>query len=383
MGLIEVGYGVVIALLPIYLAQYLKINIKYVGIIISVFSLAELICKTPGGWLADRVGRKPVLLGGVGLITLSFFLITLVRQPFFFLPVVILNGAGMAVVWPMIVAIIADLVEEKKRASYMGTLGMVSLGGKGVGPALGSLAIALTSLYQSPFYLNGLLALASFLLILALVKDPFQARIWSGKIEEQVVKGGWLSDLFKVLRSNPNLLVLNGILFSQALGLGLLIPIISLYANKVLGIRIEAVGSLLLVPVVAMAILTLITGRLADRIGRSRPIKAGMILLSISMLVLPLSTNWTFLVMVVSLFGVGYSLVMPSWTAMVTEAVPDKQRGTVLGSVGTMQGLGFTIGPLAGTYIWDTLGPGAPFYFCGTILTVGTILAFWGIRGKD
>jgi len=73
MSLIEIGYGMVLALLPVYLAEYLGIGIKYIGIIIAMFSFSELIAKAPGGWLADRIGRKPVLLVGIGLITLSFF----------------------------------------------------------------------------------------------------------------------------------------------------------------------------------------------------------------------------------------------------------------------------------------------------------------------
>lgn len=382
MGLIEIGYGVVLALLPLYLAQYLKVGLKYVGVIIAAFSLSELIFKTPGGWLADRIGRKPVLLVGVGLITFSFFLITTVKAPAYFLPIVAISGAGMAVTWPMTVAIIADLVEEGRRAGYMGTLGMVCLGGKGVGPALGSLAITITGLYEGPFYLNTVLAGISFFLVWFWVSDVFQAQKTKSISQEKLAKGGWLQDLIGILRHKPAILVLNGILFSQSLGLGVLIPIISLYANKVLGVRPEAVGTLLLGPVIAMSILTFITGKVADKVGKSKPIIIGMTLLSISMLVLPLSTHWVFLLAVTSLFGMGYAMVMPAWTAMVTEEVPEEQRGIVLGSVGTMQGLGFTIGPLMGTYIWDTLGSGWPFYICGFILTLGTLLAFWGIRGK-
>lgn len=384
MGLIEIGYGMVLAFLPIYLAEYLKIGIKYIGIIIAVFSLAELIFKIPGGWLADHIGRKPVLLVGIGLITLSFFLITMARDPVFFIPIVSLSGVGMAVTWPMTVAIIADSVPQDGRATSMGILGMVCLGGKGLGPALGSIAISLTHLYEAPFYLNSVLAGLSFFLVLIWVKDAFQVQKLdhNKKIKERVVRGGWIYELFKVLRSSPLLMVLNGILFCQALGLGIIVPIISLYASQVLGISIQRVGTLFLGPVIAMAVLTFFTGRLADKIGRTRPIKLGMLLLSISMWTLPLSRSWSFLTVVAIFFGLGYAFLMPAWTALVTEEVPEEQRGIILGSIGTMQGLGFTIGPLTGTHIWEFFGPSAPFYFCGFILTLGTALAFTGIKGK-
>lgn len=381
MTLIEIGYGMILALLPVYLADYLGISIKYIGIIIAMFSLSELIAKAPGGWLADRVGRKPILLGGIGLITLSFFLITIVRSPGLFILVVMLSGAGMAVIWPMTVAVIADSVVKNQRATSMGILGMVCLGGKGIGPALGSLTISLTKIYESPFYLNTALAALSFAIVWFAVQDTFQL-----KLSEKVflVAGeGWINELWKVIRNSPLLLILNGILFAQALGMGTLVPIISLYANKVLGISIQRIGTLLLGPVVIMASLTFFTGRLADKIGRSIPIKLGMLLLSVSLGLFPLSHQWTFLLGVGIIYGLGYALLMPAWTALVTEQVPEKHRGVVLGSIGTMQGLGFTLGPLTGTYLWESLGPSAPFYFCSLIFSLGTVLAFRGLKGNS
>ena len=383
MTLIEIGYGMVLALLPVYLADYLGIGIKYIGIIISMFSLSELIAKAPGGWLADRIGRKPVLLGGIGLITLSFFLITLVQSPALFIPIVMLSGAGMAVTWPMTVAVIADSVVQNQRATSMGILGMVCLGGKGIGPALGSMTISLTKIYESPFYLNTALAALSFVIVWFAVQDTFQLKISKQMVEVQVAGGGWISDLWRIICNNPLLLVLNGILFAQALGMGTLVPIISLYANKILGISIERIGTLLLGPVIIMASLTFFTGRLADKIGRSVPIKLGMLLLAISFGLFPLSHRWSFLLGVGIIYGLGYALLMPAWTALVTEQVPEKHRGIVLGGIGTMQGLGFTLGPLTGTYLWESLGPSAPFYFCSLILSLGTVLAFRGIKGNS
>jgi len=376
MGLLEICYGVLLALLPVYLAQYLQIGIKYVGFIIAIFSFAELICKTPGGWLADKIGRKPVLLTGIGLITLSFFLLTIIKKTVFLLPVVALSGAGMSVTWPMIVAIISETIEEEHRASSMGTLGMVCLLGKGIGPALGSLAILLTGIYQGAFYLNALLACLSFALIYFLVEDTLS---WQARKKK---KDSPFIALLRLLAENKTLLVLNGLLLAQALGFGILVPTITLYATKVLGVKAQVLGSFLLIPVLFMAALTYITGKLADKIGKTRPIKIGITILSISMLILPFSTNWVYLFSLIIIFGFGYALLMPSWTALVTEEAPDSQRGIVLGSVGTMQGLGFTIGPLLGTYIWESWGWAAAFYLCGCILGLGAILAFWGIRGK-
>jgi len=373
MALIEIGYGAIVAFLPVYLAEYLKVSLKYIGIIIAVFSFSELILKIPGGWLADCTSRKLVLLVGIGLITLSFFLIAIVRDPIFFLPIIILNGAGMATIWPMTVAILADLVCEKKRGYSMGILGMVSLGGKGIGPVLGSLLIVLTNFYQAPFYLNAFLAALSFFAVLFWVRED-------KRIGTRRARGVDLAQLLRIWVSHPLLMILNLILFSQALGLGTLVPIIGLYANRVLGVSMEGLGPILLGPVALMCFLILWAGKLADKIGRAIPIKLGMGLLSLSLGILPLSQNWFFLAGVATIFGFGYALLMPAWTALVTEQVQEEQRGIVLGSIGSMQGLGFTVGPLVGTYLWHYWDASSPFYFCSFILGLGTILAVTRLR---
>ena len=80
---------------------------------------------------------------------ISFLLIEFASSFWLLLFLVMLGGAGVAAIWPINVVITADLVPEEKRGHYLGIISMICLAGKGIAPAVGSLAIYLTHSYHS------------------------------------------------------------------------------------------------------------------------------------------------------------------------------------------------------------------------------------------
>lgn len=371
MLLTEIGYGNMIILLPLYLTDELKFSVSAVGFIVAMYSVAEFLLKTPSGWLADRWGRKPVFFWSIFLVLISFLLIEFASSFWLLLFLVMLGGAGVAAIWPINVVITADLVPEEKRGHYLGIISMICLTGKGIAPAIGSLAIYLTHSYHSLFLCNAVLCGLALLLVFWGMKEPERvSRQKSGGVK-------------KLLFNYPRLWVLTIILFLQSLSIGILVPIAGLYANRVLGIDVEMIGPVLLLPVILIALMNYFTGLLSDKIGRKKPLLWGFIFMTVAFYLFPFKTSAWYLILVNGLLGLGYALMMPAWTALVTEESPPEQRGTVLGLVGTMQVLGLAIGPILGTQLWDRLGTGAPFWGGGFILTLGTAVAFWKIRGKE
>jgi MFS family permease len=77
MGIAELGFATVIPLLPLYLKERLGASATLVGAVVATFAAVETLCKTFWGSLADRIGRRPVAVGGLLLSSAAPLLMTL------------------------------------------------------------------------------------------------------------------------------------------------------------------------------------------------------------------------------------------------------------------------------------------------------------------
>ncbi len=121
--------------LPIYFTKGLHIPTGTYSLLMIPFFISEVLFKSPLGVLADKIGRKPLMLGGamVTVFTPLFFItihydalaatavITLLT--FGFLRA--LDGLGQASLWPSLYAYVGDVVAENKRGAAMGALNVV------------------------------------------------------------------------------------------------------------------------------------------------------------------------------------------------------------------------------------------------------------------
>ena len=136
--------------LPIYFTQGLKIPNGTYGLLMIPFFISEVLFKSPLGVLADRFGRKPLMLGGA-LVTVftPLIFITTHYNPYAVTAVITLivfgflrglDGLGQAALWPSLYAYVGDVVVEKKRGAAMGVLNVVYMVGLALSFLVGGLA---------------------------------------------------------------------------------------------------------------------------------------------------------------------------------------------------------------------------------------------------
>ncbi len=125
--------------LPVYFKQGLKIPTGTYGLLMIPFFISEVLFKSPLGVLADRFGRKPLMLGGA-LVTVftPLVFITTHYNPLAVTAVITLlvfgflralDGLGQAALWPSLYAYVGDVVVEQKRGAAMGALNVVYMVG--------------------------------------------------------------------------------------------------------------------------------------------------------------------------------------------------------------------------------------------------------------
>lgn len=372
MGLAELGFATVIPLLPLYLKERLGASATLVGVVVATFAAVETVFKTAWGNLADRIGRRPVIVGGLLLSSAAPILMAFLRIPVLFVPLRLIDGMGSAALWPSAAATMVDQTDEAHRATAMGTLNMFFLSGLALGPSVGLFVSGFFGGYQAGFYVASALLLTAAAAALAVFRNghpraPAAHHRSGGGGVDAVVRSARMSLLLRVM-----LLVA----FIQMFGVGLLVPILVIYAHEVVQLSDQLIGSVFLVMVLAVAAASVPGGRLADRVGRSRTVVWGMVLASAGMWLLPLAGkgNLPVLATAAILLGASYAVSSPAWLALMSETAPPARAGLVMGASETAQGAGLIVGPLLGGLLWDRLGPQAPFVGSAILLTAGTSL---------
>lgn len=123
------------SVLPVYFKNGLGIGTEVYGRLVVAFFLAEVLSKSPLGVLADRFGRKPLILSGA-LVTIftPILLIAIRYDPFSATAIAVLvafgflralDGLGQAAMWPALYAYVGDVVAEARRATAMGAMNVV------------------------------------------------------------------------------------------------------------------------------------------------------------------------------------------------------------------------------------------------------------------
>ena len=386
-GFAELGFATVIPLLPLYLKEHLGASVTLIGLVVATFAAVDTSLKTVWGSVADRVGRRPVIVGGLLVASAAPFLMALIRVPALFVPLRLIDGAGSAAVWPCAAAAIAERAGATRRAAGMGTLNMFFLTGLALGPSLGLFVAGAFGNYRAGFYLAGVLLLAAAgaaSVVFRGDRAPYGVAPGAPSDRGAVTPGMSPSAMIAAVRSSPVLPAMLSVAFVQMFGVGLLAPILVIYAHEVVRLSEQMLGVVFLVLVLAVAAASVPGGRLADRVGRPRTVAWGMAMASAGMWLLPAAGRGNVIVLGVAavLLGASYAISSPAWLALMSEAAPPGRTGLVMGASETAQGAGLIIGPVLGGLFYDRLGPGAPFVASAVLLTLGTALAVVTLRRR-
>ncbi|CAL6279068.1 unnamed protein product [Bathycoccus prasinos] len=165
---------------------------------------------------------------------------------------------------------------------------------------------------------------------------------------------------------------LAGLLVSQLvlyIGVGVLLPALPLYAQSI-GLSQSANGLVISAPALAMLILNVPTGQMADRYGRKPVMIAGLGIMAVADIGTALAKTMVFLIPTRLLLGGGDR----AYLADLTKRVPEK-RGIITAAQAMVHGFGLVIGPLIGGSALDEYGPATAFYVVG-FAAVGTAIGY-------
>ncbi len=365
-----IGFGLIIPLLPIY-GREMGASGFYLGLLTSLFGMTRILSSLPGGVLADRVGRKKLIAGGLFVYTGVMFLFGISTNLYQLLFLRACQGAASGVVWPVAATMVADIVEPQDRGKAMGFFSMMWDGGIAVGPVLGGLLTAAIDI-AFPFFVCSALSLVSALLIVVRVRET-----QSDQERKSAVSTGGLTF------HKPSLIGMCITGFTTSFAMGLVQPIIPLFGNEVIGLNEAAIGVIFGAMGVTRFLVKMPAGILSDRIGKKRVLIVGLISNGIFTAFMSLSRSFFTMLLPSVTRAVGLGMTMPPMNALVTTLTTKENRGKVMGIFSASRNLGLVVGPLLGGITFDAISVQAPFVVCSIVVFLGASVLILTVKEPD
>jgi len=375
------GFGIIIPVLPKLIAELGDTTISeaagYGGALMFVFALMHFLFAPVLGNLADRFGRRPVLLVSLATLSVDYLIMGFATGLGWLFLGRLLSGASAAT-FATANAYIADITPEPERAARFGLVGAAWGIGFVAGPAIGGLLGEFGP--RVPFFAAAALALVNVvygLLVLPETLPPGQRRPF------RFIRANPVG-AFAALRPYPVVIALFGALVLYFMAHDVNPSTWTYYvihkfswSEGQVGLALAAVG-------LSSAIVSgTLVGPLVKRLGAVRAASVGFVLAALAFFGYAFASEGWMLFPCIAV-GAFMGLVMPALRGIMSAAVPADQQGELQGAISSLMGLTAIFSPLIMTQVFrifsaDTAPlyfPGASFFLAGCL----RILALWVVH---
>lgn len=346
------------------LAKALNVAPENIGLLVTAFTLPTLLLGPIIGVLADRIGRKKIIVPSLLLFGIAGTACAFVRDFNLLLLFRLLQGIGAASLLSLSVTLIGDLYAGERRTAAMGYNASVSSIGTASYPTIGG-ALATIGWYY-PFMLP-VAAIPIALVVLFALKNP------EPKGERNLRE--YLINARRILKNRQ----LAGLFIASAANFVLLYGAYVTYLPQLINDTFKAqpstIGVILSSISVAIAFTSSQLGRLARRFPETTLIRASFVFYAIALFIVPFVTNMWLLLIPTTIFGVGLGIGFPSIQTLLAALAPREYLATVIAVNGTFFGLGQTLGPLLMGIAFGIGGIHSVF-FAGVGFAIITLIVF-------
>ncbi|OGH18016.1 MAG: hypothetical protein A2868_02135 [Candidatus Levybacteria bacterium RIFCSPHIGHO2_01_FULL_40_15b] len=362
------GFGIVIPILPI-LVEEIGGDVFLVGVIISVFSLAQFLFSPIIGRLSDKYGRRPLLITTAFINALSYILIFFFHSLLLLFIARIIAGIGSANI-SVAQAYVADTSKSHERTKKMALIGAAFGLGFIFGPLIGGV-VSETFGPNAPFIIPGILSLINTMLIYILLPE-------SNKILQKHIKIEFLNLRVtrEVLRPK-NMAFLLFLFFFVNLSLALIIGVFPIFAQSRFGWNEAQNGYYFgLIGVSSFITQIYIIRIMLKKWDETQIIRMALLVFGVSVAGIGLSPAGIFTLLIGPFTSFGFSLLNVNVQSLISLESKPEEQGIVMGTAQSFASLARVIGPLIGGTI-ATLNLGAPYVISGI---VSLLILFFGYK---
>ncbi len=325
------GIGMVVPVRVLY-AESRGASLAIIGAMASSYLISNFLFQYPSGWLADRWGRKPMMILSLFVQAILSAVYLLINDPVLFVVLRFAEGAAAAAYLPSARALITDAIAPEKRGEAFGIFSAFFNTGFLLGPALGGI-LASTG-YASAFIGAVMFRLVAIVIVVTMI----HIKVRGGQEAEEAARPVSLRTLFKIGLVGAYILAFGDYLF-----LGFDISLTALWLHDHLRASIAVIGFAYVVFSIPSIIVAPFGGRVADRRRRSTLILIFGLAQVPIYIIYGLANTIVIVVIFFAIHGVIYSMMQPAVDAHVAAS-------TIAGARARIQGLYSAAGLVGGFF---------------------------------
>ncbi|MDH5199753.1 MAG: MFS transporter [Candidatus Bathyarchaeota archaeon] len=354
----QVTTSTIYMVLPLFFENH-GMSKSAIGLLISVGTFAGIISSVLAGRYSDSHGRKPVLLAGVALYSLVFFLFALAGKDFgTFAALRFVEGFAYYMTPVAITTMAADIFPPRQRGRAMSLYSMSSGVGQLVGPLLAGAFIEASSYFLYFIFCGAFVAVSAGIILLMVRETRPQEAIASIGAGRGLALRGLSSNI-------RGLGVVFGIFLAATLiyrtGTTMYNPFFSLYLSEEIGLDMRETSYFFAVRALVTLAIAPLAGSLADRYGRKPTYLFGLGALIATMIGYRNVTTFEQVLAVRAMESASNAILQPSSRAYVADLLSPENRGFGMGFYMTVMDESSTMGAILGGFMAELYGFSALF----------------------
>lgn len=354
----------VFVFLTIYVSEQLGFGVAYAANCFGVFGLGSIVSSLAGGQLADRIGRKPVMVVALFGGAAALFLLGVVRDRWGFLGLIFVFSLAIEMYRPAASAMVGDLVNATERPLAFGLMYIAfNLGFAFAAPVGGILA---QFSFKLLFWGDALTTAAYGLIIVLFIKETHPRLTDATRRETQDQHIGLANAVEHILRNRIFLLVmlatfLTSLVFMQAFST---LPI---HLNQ-LGFSKRDIGLLLSTNGILIVLFQLPVTHVLNRFERVGVILVGELLLALGFGLTTFAVTGPMFLVTISVWTMGEVFQAAFKQSLVADLAPLQMRGRYMGAYSLCHAVGLSIGAPLGGRVLDQWGSQVLWLTCFAVM---------------
>lgn len=358
-----ISQDIFVPILPLYLSNVLNFDKSFIGLTEGIVTSSASIFKVVSGFLSDKFrSRKSIVFLGYFLSFISRPLLALTASPAGVLVLRFLDGVGKGIKDSPKDALIADSTAKATRGKGFGIVRALDTFGSVIGPLV--LSFMLYALknnelkYHYIFFITAVPLIFTLTILTKFVKEtPFTAPLITAPVSNKLPSHFYIFlaivGIFSLGNSSDTFLLLR----AQNVGIRLeIIPLVFALFNLVYAGAAIPLGSL------------------SDKIGREKVIIIGWLSYAVAYVGFAYAKQTYHIWLLFALYGIYYATVEGVTKAFIADLIPKEHRGKAYGIYNATVGLLTLPASFVAGYLWDTINPGAPFFFGAALSALAAVV---------
>ena len=358
----------------LYITEHFGVGMIEVGFLFSIFAAGNIFGSTIGGALADKYGRRAMILFGLVVSGIGNISLGLVNDLTIFYILATFLGLVGNFGGPARQAMVADLLPKEQQAEGFGILRIALNLSATIGPSLGGLLVAYS--YMFLFIADALSSIVTAIIVYLVIPETKPPKL-DDKPEETVMKT--IIGYKEVLKDRIF------VLFLAVSAITVLVYMqmnstLSVFLRDVHGFPVQSFGLLLSMNALMVVLFQFWITRKISKYDPMKIMAFGALFLMIGFGMYGFISEFYLFFIAMAIITVGEMIVFPIGQVAAASFAPEDKRGRYMAVYGFQWAIPNLFGVLVAGLVMEHIGPSWVWYFAGNLSLI-SIIGFWLLHG--